>query len=152
MKKASLVCVAALALALPNCASMTIKPVDFSWSYESVLTADSAGIVSGEPKTIAFDAGSIFRAEDEARGTAANKTVRIIRDKDGYYFVTAAGFRHVYIYDSARGKLTLEKKVLIAEEGMEKPFFNRRDQGIELGANGQAYLLTRKGIVSGGTK
>jgi len=152
MKRASLVCVAALALALPNCASMTIKPADFSWSYESVLTADSAGIVSGEPKTIAFDAGVLFRAEDKAQGTAANKTVRIIRDREGYYFVTAAGFKHVYIYDSARGSLTLHKKVLIAEQGMEKPFFNRREQGIELGANGQAYLLTRKGIVSGGTK
>ena len=152
MKRAGLVCAAALLLALPNCASMTIKPVDFSWSYESVLTADSAGIVSGEPKTIAFDAGVIFRAEDEAQGTAANKVVRIIRDREGYYFVTSPGFKHVYIYGSARGKLTLEKKVLIAEEGMEQPFFNRRDGGIELGANGQVYLLTRKGIVSGGKK
>ena len=35
---------------------------------------------------------------------------------------------------------------------MEKPFFNRRDRKIELGANGQVYLLTRKGIVSGGKK
>ena len=152
MKRAGLVCVAALMLALPNCASMTIKPVDFSWSYESVLKADAAGIVSGEPKTISFDAGVLFRAEDETQGTAANKTVRIIRDREGYYFVTSPGFKHVYIYTSARGKLTLQKKVLIAEEGMEKPFFNRRDQGIELGANGQVYLLTRKGIVSGGKK
>jgi hypothetical protein len=152
MKRASLVCVAALLLTLPNCASLTIKPVDFSWSYESVLTADAAGIVSGEPKTISFDAGVLFRAEDAAQGTAANKTVRIIRDREGYYFVTSAGFKHVYIFGSATGKMSLEKKVLIAEQGMEKPFFNRRDQGIELGANGQVYLLTRKGIVSGGKK
>jgi hypothetical protein len=83
---------------------------------------------------------------------AAGTSVRIIRNDAGYYFVTSPGFKHVYIYESARGKMTLEKKVLIAEEGMEKPFFNRRDQGIELGANGQVYLLTRKGIVSGGKK
>ena len=35
---------------------------------------------------------------------------------------------------------------------MEKPFFNRRDQGIELVANGQIYRLSKKGIVSGGKK
>jgi len=152
MKRAGLVCMAALMLALPNCASMTIKPVDYSWSYESVLKADSAGVVSGEPKTISFDAGVLFRAEEGEQGTAANKTLRIIRDREGYYFVTAPGFKNVYIYDSAKGRLELHKKVLIAKEGMEKPFFNRRDQGIELGANGQVYLLTRKGIVSGGKK
>ena len=94
----------------------------------------------------------LFRAEDEAQGTAAKKTVRIIRDREGYYFVTSPGFKHVYIYRGGKGKLTLEKKVLIAEAGMEKPFFNRRDQGIELGANGQVYLLTKKGIVSGEKK
>jgi hypothetical protein len=152
MKRATLVWLAALLLAPAGCATVTIKPVDFSWSYESVLTADSAGVVSGEPKTIAFDAGVLFRAEAPSQGAAAGKTVRIIRDKDGYYFVTSPGFRHVYIFGSSRGKLTLEKKVLITEAGMEKPFFNRRDGGIELGADGQVYLLTRKGIVSGGKK
>jgi len=152
MKRATLGCLTALLLATSGCATVTIKPVDFSWSYESVLTADSAGVVSGEPKTISFDAGVLFRAETTPEGTAAGKTVRIIRDKEGYYFVTSPGFKHVYIFCSSRAKLTLTKKVLIAEEGMEQPFFNRRDGGIELGANGQVYLLTRKGIVSGGKK
>ena len=152
MRNAGLAWLAAALLALSGCATVTIKPVDFSWSFESVLTADSAGMVSGEPRTIAFDAGALFTAEAGKQGTAANKTVRIIRDRDGYYFVTSNGFKHVYVFASERGELTLEKKVLIAEEGMEKPYFNRRDQGIELGANGRVYLLTRKGIVPGGQK
>ena len=148
MKKAGLIWLAAL-LALPGCASVTLKPVDFSWSFESVLTADSAGYAKGEPKTIAFDAKELFRAETKDPGAAAGATVRVIRDRDGYYYITAAGFKHVYVFKGARGALKLEKKVLIAEQGMEKPFFNRRDQGIELAANGQAYLLSRKGIVPG---
>jgi len=152
MKRTTLVWVAAMALALSGCATVTIKPADFSWSFESVLTANSAGIVSGEPKTIAFDAGTLFREETDSKATAAGKTVRVIRDREGYYFVTSPGFRHVYIFSGSRDRLTLRKKVLIAPEGMEKPFFNRRDRGIELGANGQVYLLTRKGIVSGGKK
>lgn len=137
---------------LSGCASVTLKPVDFSWSFESVLTADSEGYVRAEPKTIAFNAGELFRAEMKDPGAAAGAVVRIIRDYDGYYFVTAPGFRSVYVFDGAKGKLTLRKKVLIAEQGMEKPFFNRRERGIELVANGQAYLLNRKGVVSGGKK
>jgi len=139
-------------LALPGCASVTLKPVDFSWSFESVLTADSAGYVRAEPKTIAFDAKELFRAETKDPGGAAGKTVRIIRDVEGYYFVTSPGFRNVYIFAGANGKLTLHKKVLIAEQGMDKPFFNRRNGGIELAANGRVYLLNKKGIVPGGKK
>jgi hypothetical protein len=151
MRKAVLIWMLAI-LALPGCASVTLKPVDFSWSYESVLTADSAGYVRAEPKTIAFNAGELFRAEMKDPAAAAGTVVRIIRDYHGYYFITAPGFRHVYIFTGANGKLTLKKKVLIAEQGMEKPFFNRRELGIELVANGQAYLLSRKGIISGGKK
>ncbi|MHB8895045.1 MAG: hypothetical protein ACYC99_07710 [Candidatus Geothermincolia bacterium] len=151
MKKAALIWFLAI-LALPGCASVTLKPVDFSWAFESVLTADSAGYVRAEPKTIAFNAGELFRAEMKDPAAAAGMVVRIIRDYDGYYFITAPGFRNVYIFNGAKGKLTLRKKVLIAEQGMEKPFFNRRELGIELVANGQVYLLSRKGIVSGGKK
>jgi len=139
-------------LALPGCATVTLRPVDFSWSFESVLTADSAGYVRGEPKTIAFDAKELFRAEMKDPGAATGTVVRVIRNVDGYYFITSPGFRHVYIFYGINNKLSLKKKVLIAEQGMEKPFFNRRDQGIELVANGQVYLLSKKGIVSGGKK
>lgn len=151
MRKTGLVWLLVISAA-SGCASVTLKPVDFSWSFESVLTADSAGYVRAEPKTIAFNAGELFRAELKDPGAAAGAIVRIIRDYDGYYFVTAPGFRNVYIFTGAKGKLSLKKKVLIAESGMQKPFFNRRELGIELVADGQAYLLSRKGIVSGGKK
>jgi len=151
MRKAVLIWFLAI-LALPGCASVTIKTVDFSWSFESVLTADSAGYVRAEPKTIAFDAGELFRAETKDPAAAAGSIVRIIRDADGFYFITSPGFKHVYIFNGADGKLTLKKQVLIAEQGMEKPFFNRRDLGIELVADGQVFLLNKKGIVPGAKK
>jgi hypothetical protein len=141
-------------LALPAFAgcALTLKPVDFSWSYESVFTADSSGYVRSEPKTIGFDARELFKAETKNPDAAAGSVVRMIRDYDGYYFITSPGFKHVYIFTGAQGKLTLKKKVLIAEQGMEKPFFNRRPSGIELVADGRSFLLNRKGIVPGGKK
>jgi hypothetical protein len=151
MRRAVLIISLAI-LALPGCASVTVKPVDFSWSFESVLTVDSAGYAKGEPKTLAFNAGELFRAEMKDPGAAAGKTIRIIRDSGGYYFITAPGFKHVYIFTGMDKKLSLKKKVLIDKQGMEKPFFNRRDQGVELVANGRMYLLSRKGIVSGEKK
>jgi hypothetical protein len=151
MKKTAFLWLVAI-LALPGCASVTLKPVDFSWSFESVLTTDAAGVATGEPKTIVFNANELFLAETKAATTGADKVVRVIRDVEGYYYMTSPGFKHVYIFEGADGELTLEKKVLISEEGMEKPFFNRRELGIELAANGQVYLLNKKGLVSGEKK
>jgi hypothetical protein len=151
MKKAGLIWLVAL-LALPGCASVTLKPVDFSWPFESVLTTDASGFAKGEPKTIGFNATELFKAETNAPATGADKVVRIIRDDAGYYYITSPGFKHVYIFEGGDGRLTLEKKVLVAEAGIEKPFFNLREQGIELVANGQVYLLNKKGIVTGGKK
>jgi hypothetical protein len=145
MKRAALFLLAA-SLAAPGCA-LTIRPVDFSWSYESVLAPDAAGIYRAEPKTIAFNAVEIFREEAGKPDAVADRPIRMIRDPGGYYYVTAAGFKNVYIFEAADGKLKLEKKVLIEANGMEKPFFNRRDGGIELVANGQSRLLDRKGII-----
>jgi hypothetical protein len=139
MKRAVLILLAAF-LAMPGCA-LTLKPVDYSWSYESVLNAGPDGVVKGEPKTIAFNAQELFR------GPIEGKTVRLIRNDQGYYFVTSPGFRHVYIFSGADSALKLWNKVLIDEKGMEKPFFNRRDRGIELAANGKVYLLNKDGIV-----
>jgi hypothetical protein len=143
---------AAASLALAGCATLTLKPVDYSWSFESVLTADAAGYVKAEPKTVAFNAEALFTAETGRPGAAGGKVVRIIRDRDGYYYVTSPGFKHVFIFEGDAGALALHKKVLIAEQGMEKPFFNRRDQGIELVANGQTHLLNKKGIIPGAKK
>jgi hypothetical protein len=138
-------------LALPGCA-LTIKPVDFSWSYESVMTADANGNYRAEPKTIAFNGAEVFKAESGKKDAVADRPVRVIRDAAGYYYVTAAGFKSVYVFKGAEGKLTLKKKVLIDPNGMEKPFFNRREEGIELAAGGQSYLLNKKGIVPRGKK
>jgi hypothetical protein len=145
MKRAVLIMLAAF-LAMPGCA-LTLKPVDYSWSYESVLNAGPDGVVRGEPKTIAFNAQELFREETGQAGPIEGKTVRLIRNDQGYYFVTSPGFRHVYIFSGADSALKLWNKVLIDEKGMEKPFFNRRERGIELAANGKVYLLNKDGIV-----
>lgn len=145
MKRAACILLTA-SLALSGCA-LTLKPVDYSWSYESVLSAGPDGFVRGEPKTIVFNAQELFRAETGQAGPIEGKTVRIIRNDQGYYFVTSPGFRHVYIFGGADGALKLWNKLLVDEKGLEKPFFNRRERGIELVANDKVLLLNKDGIV-----
>lgn len=138
---------AAVAL-LPAC--VTVKPVDYSWSFESVMNKDAAGVYRAEPKTLAFDATEIFREETGKKDAVADRPLRVIRDAAGFYYVTAPGFRHVFVLEGGERKLTLEKKILVDPDGMEKPFFNQRERGIELVADGQVRLLNKKGIIPEG--
>jgi len=140
-----LVCSLAL---LAGCSSMVLKPTDFSWSYESVMQSDAQGFIKGEPKTISCSVKALFFAETQDSVNVSEKTIRVIRDRDGFYFMTSPGFKNVYIFKSDDGALKLHKQVKITETGLTAPAFNRRDKGIELASDGALYLLNKNGIIT----
>jgi len=133
---------------MAGCSSVVLKPTDFSWSYESVMQSDSRGMIKGEPKTISCSVKSLFFAETQDSVNVAEKTIRVIRDRDGFYFMTSPGFKNVFIFKSDDGALKLHKQVLISESGLTAPAFNRRDNGIELASDGNLYLLNKNGLIT----
>ncbi|MCJ7555053.1 MAG: hypothetical protein MUO34_14365, partial [Ignavibacteriaceae bacterium] len=78
-----------------------------------------------------------------------DKQVRIIQNVDGYYFITAQGFKNVYVFLPAEGSLQMEYKILITETGLEKPVFNQRSPLIELVDGTDKYYLSKSEIVRG---
>lgn len=146
MKK--LIFLACALVLMTGCSTVVLKPTDFSWSYESVMTTDAQGVIKGEPKTITCSVKGLFFAEVQDSVNVADKVIRVIRDRDGFYFMTSAGFKNVYIFKTDDGALSLQKKVLISENGLNKPAFNRRDKGIELANEGVVYFLNKNGLIT----
>jgi hypothetical protein len=74
--------------------------------------------------------------------------IRLIRDSEGYYYLTSKGFRHVYVFAPAEASLKLKTKVLITEKGMEAPAFNQRAPYVQL-LNGKdkPRRLNRDGVL-----
>jgi hypothetical protein len=75
----------------------------------------------------------------------------MIRDNQGFYFLTASNFKNVYVFKADEGKLVQENKIFISEFGLLAPAFNQRDPYIELVDGTNKMNLTHKGI-EGGSK
>lgn len=135
-----------LLLLFSACSTIKLEPANFAWPIESVLTTDAAGTVSIERYSTEFSATNLFKAEFGDSAVVANKELRIIRDKLGYYLMISPGFMNVYVFEMNDGSFVQTNKIFITKEGLTNPAFNQRSPNIELLNNGQTYILDSKGL------
>lgn len=127
--------------------SMQLKPSTFAWPIETVLEVDQDGGVSDTRYAISINVKQLFLTETGDSTNIQGQQVRIIRDVLGYYYLTATGFKNVYIFASGKGTLDLVKTVLISKAGMIDPAFNQRAPYIEVLDGGNSYKLTSEGYM-----
>lgn len=137
----------------PGCTSLMLKPADFSWPVESVVKVDGKGMVQENRYQLSFNVKPMLFEETGDSVNVSGTTIRMIRDQAGYYYLTAPKFRHVYVFTTGDGSLTLASKILISEKGMESPAFNARPPFIQLLNGGdKPKLIGKDGIREGGSK
>lgn len=129
-----------------GCASLRLEPADFSWPLESVLEADARGVVVENRYSFSLNVKPLFFAEFEDSSNVAGKSVRIIRNDKGYYFVTAEKFKNVYVFGTDEGALVEKNTILITEAGITEPAFNQRAPEIEFLNGGKKLILDADGI------
>jgi len=139
-----------LLIFLTACSSLVLKPADFSWPVESVLDIGNDGNVAIERYSESFNTKGLFYKEMGDSLAYQDQKLRVIRNKDGYYFMIANNFKNVYVFNEKDGAFHLEKKIAISEkEGVQNPAFNQRSPFIELvyGDNSANKInLTENGI------
>lgn len=128
--------------------ALVVRNVDYSQSIETVLTPDETGQVTDVRHGISFNVLALQYEEQRDSSTVNIDKLRLIRNNDGFYFITAQGFKHVYIMEPKRGSFKLKKKVLVSDQGLLSPAFNSRASYIQLldTATSQVYNLNQKGI------
>lgn len=131
------------------CSSLKLEPADFSWPIESVLKIDKDGFVKEERHSLYFNTKALFAEEAEDSLAYTGKEIRIIRNADGFYFITSKGFKNVYIFRPSEASLELKEKVFITENGLSNPFLNQRNPYIELVDGDYKGYLTSEGLKGG---
>lgn len=128
--------------------TLTISKVDYSQPIETVLEPDQQGLVNDMQHGISFNVLPIQYAETGDSTGVTTEQIRMIRGKEGFYYITSAGYQHVYVMAPEESKLKLKKKILIAEEGISQPAFNQRSPFVQLlnRETGENYALTVDGI------
>lgn len=128
--------------------ALVIKNVDYSQQIETVLTPDEHGIVHDIRHGISYSVLPFQYEETQDSSVVTVSSVRMIRNAEGYYFITAEGFKHVYVMEPKKGQLKLKKKILVNEKGLNSPAFNWRRPIVQLldRSAKQVYLLNENGI------
>jgi hypothetical protein len=140
-----------LSLITAACSVLTLQPANFSWPLESVLPVDDSGKISEDRYSIEVNTVGMFFEEFQDSLSYKSKEVRMIRDDQGFYFLTSTNFKNVYVFKADEGKLVQENKIFISEFGLQTPAFNQRDPYIELVDGTNKMNLSHKGI-EGGSK
>jgi uncharacterized protein YydD (DUF2326 family) len=155
--KTTLTCfVCILAVQIMGCSSLVLRPVDFSWPIEVALQPDSKGNVKEARYQVSFNVKALLFEELKDSTAVTKHTFHVLRDQAGYYFITAKGFKNVYVFRHGDGTLKLEKKILVSEKGLDAPALNQRAPHISLidekKGSEAPILLTKDGIAEGGKK
>jgi len=128
------------------CSTLKLQQANFAWPVESIISIDENGKVSDERYSLSFDTGGLFYEELEDSSAYVGKEIRILRDINGYYFITAEKFKNVYVFQMDNGAMALNNKIFISEFGIEDPVLNQRTPFIELINDGKSLYLTNNGI------
>jgi len=134
-------------LLLSGCSSLKLTPVDYSWPLEAVIKVDDNGFVREDRYSLKINVQNLFQEEFGVGVDFKGKTIRIIRNSIGTYFITAENFKNVYLFNQDLGSMSLVKKIAVSEVGLKNPFFNQRDTYIELVDENLKLNLTNEGII-----
>lgn len=119
-------------LFLSACGGFVVDQVNYGHQLETVLIPDNAGNVHDQRHGISFNVNPFEEAEWGQNTEADVNEIRLIRNDEGFYFITSPGFKHVYVMAPEKGKMKLKSKLLVSEKGLKSPAFNYRDTFIEL--------------------
>ncbi|MEX0720843.1 MAG: hypothetical protein WD059_09260 [Balneolaceae bacterium] len=128
--------------------AFVVENVDYAHQIESVLTPDEDGMVNDLRHGISFNILPLQLQEFGSDSQVEIDEVRMIRNSQGFYFITANQFNNVYVMEPGQGELKLKTKIEVSEEGLSSPAFNLRNslvQLVELDKE-RVFSLTENGI------
>ncbi|MFD2532278.1 hypothetical protein [Gracilimonas halophila] len=130
-------------LATAACNKFVVENVNYSQQIESVLIPDENGDVNDIRHGITFNIEP-FKIQEfgEEDTTPEIKEVRLIRNAEGYYFITANQFKNVYVMEPGKSELKLKNKIQVSEERLNAPAFNLRDKAVQLVKTDTNEILT----------
>jgi len=130
------------------CNKFVIEGVNYSQEVESVLEPDENGNVEDVRHDLTFNINPLLK-EEFGEGEQLNiEEIRLIRNAEGFYFITAKNFRHVYVMKPGHSNLKLENKIRVSDDRLISPAFNYRDGIVQLVNTGtnDVYALRVDGI------
>jgi hypothetical protein len=148
MKKKPSLIIIFFSLILFSCSSLKIENVKYGWGGEYFANPDENGLINIPKSSMQFSVLPILNAE-KLSDKPKDFKFRIIRDEEGYFYITANKFIYVWIFKSGEASLVLHDKIKIFDgKALDDPKFNEHKPNIKLFLNdGKEFLLNKDGII-----
>lgn len=121
-----------LLVLIPACSTVTLENANFGWPVEAVLTVNSMNMIEEGRYAFVVNVAPLATAEFQDSTALRGKALRIIRNAQGYYFVTGPRFKNVYVFRAGEGSFEGVTSIRVSETGLNQPAFNQRHPFIEL--------------------
>ena len=133
---------------LLSCSSLTLENVDYGWPVESVTTVSPTNMVSEGRYALSFSVAPVAQEEFQDTTALRGSQIRILRNQEGYYFLTGPKFKHVYVFKAGQHELKKESIIEVSQTGLQNPALNLRPPYVEL-LDGDSFhrTLDRGGII-----
>jgi hypothetical protein len=127
---------------------LKIEGVEFAWPVESELTVDASNRVHEKLHAVSFSVAPVALDEFKDSTALAGAKIRLLRNAEGYYFLTGARFKNVYVLTPGEGTLTLKTRIAVSETGLSNPALNQRPPYVQLlDGSAPARLLSSDDLV-----
>ncbi len=127
----------------------TIDGVRYAWPVESVLTVGNDNIVEDGRHALKFSVAAIAEKEFADSTSLRGKEIRLLRNNEGFYFLTGKKFKNVYVLSSGTATLHVKSQIGVAPKGLDDPALNQRLPYVELLDGKTIIKLTEDEIVEG---
>jgi hypothetical protein len=137
------------AAAVFSACGLTIEGVHYGWPVESVLSVGNQNLVEDGHHGLSFSVAQIAEQEFKDSTALRGQQVRLLRSDEGFYFITAKGFKNVYVMKPGAGQLSLKSTIEVSSAGLKDPALNQRPPYVELLDGNSIMRLTRDDMVEG---
>ena len=134
-------------MAISSCSSLRLTEVNFGWPVESVQTVGANNAIDEGRYSLTMRVAPLAAEEFHDSSALIGKSLHILRNNDGFYFVTGPQFKTVYVFKPGQGELILESRVQVSPTGLKNPAFNQRAPYVELLDGSGKLLLTKDEIL-----
>lgn len=131
-----------------SCSSFKIENVKYGWAGEYFGNPDDKGNLVIQKSSISFNVMEVLK-EEKLDAKPKEVKIRVIRDDEGYYYLTAHKFLNVWVFTSGESLLKLENKIKLFEnQPLDDPKFNEQKPNVKLFLkDGKEFILNKDGIV-----
>lgn len=135
-----------------GCSSLTLTDVDQGWPVEAVTKVGRDNRIADNRYALSARVTPLAIEEFQDSSALIGKDLRVLRNHQGYYFVTGQSFKNVYVFDGSGGAFSLSEKIEVSQAGLSNPALNQRTPYVELVDGSLKMLLDADGVVKGGAQ